>query len=170
MSWLSFIISSSYSNITENTLGLSKEEQKQLGSPKYTPLRVGRILLSTIYNAVQNQVSITVNKLHTYFMNYIDLVDVKVRISIQISQLGKPENESLHRKFITKIRKWKPCVEFSDQFTFTPMDNFNGPYKLKLTLSMMPPHGMISDTGLAALSLYVGDQSKGGSKRIRDYY
>ncbi len=130
-----------------------RDRQQHLGSPIYTPLKDGKILVNSIFDSNQNEVIVTVNKLHTQFMNYINCTHLKVRISLEFSQLRDTELE------FTPVKKWKPCVEFSDQFAFTLLDNFHGPYELKLRLLMQLRYGTMSETGRVTLPVFIGKQS-----------
>ncbi len=134
-----------------------KDPQQQLGSQIYTPLKDGKILVNSIYNTTQKEVIVSVNKLHTIFMNYINCTHVKLRISLAFSQLRDTEID------FTPVKKWKSCVEFSDQFAFTLSDNFHGPYELKLTLLMQLRYGTMNEIGRATLPIFIGKQSNDAS-------
>ncbi len=151
--------------LSESGLKMSKEERQQLGSPRYTPLKTGEVLLNSIFDSAEGQVCITVNKLYTHFMNYVN-TDMKVRISVDIAHLTDPTNKRPYQEFTTGIRKWKHCIEFSDEFAFALLDNFPGPYTLKLTLCTLPPHGIVSATGKATLSIFVGESKTKKSDAI----
>ncbi len=142
----------------EHGFKLSKEERQQLGSPRYTPLKNGEVLLGGIFDTAQGEICITINKLYTTFANYIN-TDIKLKISMEIANPTDPPYTSAYRQFSTGTRKWKNCIEFSDEFAFTLLENFLGPYVLKFTLCIMPPRGILAEVGKASLSIFVGESS-----------